>query len=183
MLPLHHRTVLICSSCKFINYTVRTKKTSKKNGLIDRNNIFETSIVFRMRILFFCFFLLLLTQSKAQYFDAGVSFGIVGSQVDGDSYGGYNKLGFAANLWVSRSISKKWNATFGIGYIQKGSVKPKNISKNDYSYYKMALQYIEVPIVFNRQVYPKTVVEIGIVNSKLLKALPAAGSISDRLLL
>ncbi len=41
---------------------------------------------------------------RAQEFNAGIFGGVTASQVDGDSYGGYNKLGFTAGVFVNREI-------------------------------------------------------------------------------
>ena len=46
------------------------------------------------QILIIAILLLIFPVCRAQYFDAGVKLGLVASQVDGDTYAGYNKLGF-----------------------------------------------------------------------------------------
>ena len=85
----------------------------------------------------------------AQQFQAGILSGISTSQVDGDTYAGYNKLGFTAGGFISTKISSKgkWNASFELNYIQKGSRKNPHPDKGDYTSYKLKLNYIEVPIL------------------------------------
>lgn len=78
---------------------------------------------------------------SAQKFKAGVVAGIVTSQVDGDTYAGYNKAGLFAGGFVAQKFSSesKWSALFEITYIQKGSRSNAN--------YKLKLDYAEVPLL------------------------------------
>lgn len=83
----------------------------------------------------------------AQDFKAGVIGGAVFSQVDGDTYEGFNKLGLVAGLYVSRSLSEQWLGQFEIIYKQKGSLHNPNESINDFTKYKINLDYIEIPVI------------------------------------
>lgn len=82
-----------------------------------------------------------------QDFKAGILGGTVFSQVDGDYYTGFFKPGLVGGLYVSRPINNDWLAQFEIVYKQKGSLYNGNESIGDYSQYKMALEYMEVPIL------------------------------------
>ncbi|TLX77779.1 PorT family protein [Labilibacter sediminis] len=84
---------------------------------------------------------------KAQDFKAGMLAGGVFSQVDGDSYAGFNKLGLVTGLYVSREFSDIWSGQFEIVYKQKGSRHNPNESIEDYTKYKLNLNYIEVPVM------------------------------------
>ncbi len=97
-------------------------------------------------IFFFFFFL---SSVFSQYFKAGISAGIATSQVDGDTYAGYNKAGLYAGAFVSRKISaaSNWSALFEITYIQKGSRKVPKPDKGDFADYKLKLDYVEVPLL------------------------------------
>ena len=59
---------------------------------------------------------------SAKQFKAGVTAGIASSQVDGDTYAGYNKAGIFAGAYVTKRLApeSKWSASFEITYIQKG---------------------------------------------------------------
>lgn len=92
----------------------------------------------------------------AQQFKAGLIAGIATTQVDGDTYAGYNKLGFVAGGFVTKNFSaysggqyrkSKWSASFEITYVQKGSRKIPHPDKGDYSFYKLNLNYAEVPFL------------------------------------
>jgi hypothetical protein len=94
--------------------------------------------------------MLLITGSLfGQQFKAGLLAGVVTSQVDGDTYAGYNKAGLFGGASVSKRFSaeSKWSALFEITYIQKGSRKVPHPEKGDYSDYKLKLNYAEVPLL------------------------------------
>lgn len=87
----------------------------------------------------------------AQQFKVGLVGGVVTSQVDGDTYAGYDKAGFMAGGFVTKRVSaeSKWSASFEITYIQKGSRKIPHPDKGDYTSYKLNLNYAEVPILLS----------------------------------
>ena len=86
---------------------------------------------------------------KAQVFKPGLIAGISGSQIEGDGYGGYNKLGFIAGSFVSTEFSKKISAQLEIYFINKGSFDPAHPEKGDYDQFKVNINYIEIPLVIN----------------------------------
>lgn len=100
-------------------------------------------------VFLFTAYCLLVTVLKAQQFKAGLLGGISTSQVDGDTYAGYNKAGFLAGGFVTKKFSaeSKWSASFEIMYIQKGSRKVPHPDKGDYADYSLNLNYAEVPIL------------------------------------
>lgn len=94
-------------------------------------------------------YFLLLVSLHAQQFKAGLLAGVSTSQVDGDTYAGYNKAGMLAGGFVTSKFSaeSKWSASFEITYIQKGSRKIPHPDKGDYADYKLKLNYVEVPLL------------------------------------
>lgn len=102
-----------------------------------------------LHFLIFLFPLYLIPFARAQQFKVGLLGGISTSQVDGDTYAGYNKAGFFAGGFVTKKLSpaSKWSASFEITYIQKGSRKIPHPDKGDYSDYKLNLNYAEVPLL------------------------------------
>ncbi len=98
---------------------------------------------------------------KAQYFNAGIKAGIVGSQVDGDGFGGYDKLGFEAGIFVSYQLSMRTSLQLEIELIQKGSSHTPNYDKGDYDQYKMRLNYIQIPVLFQYKITKKLTGESG----------------------
>lgn len=91
--------------------------------------------------------LLTFSQSPEKRFRAVLAAGIVGSQVDGDTYGGYNKSGLYGGVFVNRPIGEKTELEFGITCIQKGARKNANPDQGDFSFYLFRLNYVEVPLL------------------------------------
>jgi hypothetical protein len=83
---------------------------------------------------------------KAQDFYAGPLLGASFSQIDGDSYRGYNKLGLVLGGFVGRELSDHWKTQLEIVYIQKGSSATPDVEAGDYSDYKVDLRYIQFPL-------------------------------------
>lgn len=77
-----------------------------------------------------------------QEFNAGLYGGMVMSQLDGDTYSGYNKLGFTGGAYVNRFVTKKLGYQLGLRYINKGS---KHVDSELGEYYKSVLRYVEMP--------------------------------------
>src|SRR5688572_11278489 len=103
----------------------------------------------RNKLLLASGFWLLSCAAFSQQFKAGLLGGIVTSQVDGDTYAGYNKAGLFGGAFVSKRISpeSRWTALFEITYIQKGSRKVPHPDRGDYVDYKLKLDYAEVPLL------------------------------------
>lgn len=99
------------------------------------------------KILAIIFISLITLSSKAQEFKAGAIAGAAFSQVEGDTYAGFNKIGIVGGLYVSRWFGDIWAGQFEIVYKQKGSRHSPNETKGDYTLYKLNLNYIEVPLL------------------------------------
>ncbi len=97
--------------------------------------------------LFISAFVLISISVNSQEFKAGAIGGATFSQVHGDSYVGFNKMGLVTGLYVSRSLNPDWGAQFEIVYKQKGSRHNPNESTGDYNLYKLSFDYIEIPLL------------------------------------
>lgn len=73
--------------------------------------------------------------------------GVSPSQVHGDSYNGFHKLGGVGGLGVETVFSEKASMSLSFLFIQKGAQKNQNLEKNDLSAYYLNLNYIEVPLL------------------------------------
>lgn len=93
--------------------------------------------------------------------------GISGSQVEGDGYGGYNKLGFIVGGFTNTEFSEKVSTQLEIYYINKGSKKNPHPDEGDYDAFSLNINYIEVPISL-RYHYKKFIFEGGLYASKFL---------------
>jgi len=81
-------------------------------------------------------------------FKAGISAGLATTQIDGDGYEGWNKVGLSLGGFVNTKISEKVTTEFQINYVQKGSVNPIDHDLGDLNYYRIRLTYVEVPLLF-----------------------------------
>ena len=81
----------------------------------------------------------------SQVFNTGLIAGISGSQIEGDGYGGYRKLGFIGGGFVGLDLSEKVSSQFEIYFINKGSFDAAHPDKGDYDKLSINLNYIEVP--------------------------------------
>ena len=105
---------------------------------------YENKFLFNL-ILLFC--LVNYQRVEAQEpFEAGISVGALSTQVDGDGYGGYNKSGIQAGVWVSRKFSDNFSFIIEMTYRPKGSKSTFKARIEDLDYYKLALHYIDLPI-------------------------------------
>jgi len=105
--------------------------------------------------------------SQAQVFNAGVILGISGSQVEGDGYSGYRKLGFIAGGFTNTSLSEKLSAQLEIYFINKGSQRNPNTDKGDTDAFKLNINYIDIPLVL-RYHYKSFMFEGGLYGSVFL---------------
>ncbi|MCF6171399.1 MAG: PorT family protein [Bacteroidales bacterium] len=84
---------------------------------------------------------------KAQQFHGGITAGLVGSQVAGDTYSGYKKGGVYAGGFVSLDVSDRSAFQMELTYFQKGS-RENPTEKNNYDFYLFRADYIELPLLY-----------------------------------
>lgn len=97
----------------------------------------------------YCFFLCLLSIGLlAQGFSADIAIGINTSQIDGDDFGGYNKIGIRGGVSIGYELNDTWALESGLYYAQLGSQRELMIgSSNPVEQAKIAVNYIQVPIL------------------------------------
>jgi hypothetical protein len=95
--------------------------------------------------LVFLYFITVNSLISAQTFTGGALLGINASQVDGDNYAGYNKLGFMGGAYVYTSLSRRFDLQMEIKYMGKGANKPT--TEQDLTRYTSNLHYIEIPVL------------------------------------
>ena len=84
----------------------------------------------------------------AQGFHGGVTAGLVGSQVAGDTYSGFDKAGVFAGGYVGWEFTKHSGLQLELEYFQKGSRKNPDPEKNDYDQYLFRVNYVELPVLY-----------------------------------
>lgn len=116
----------------------------------------------------------------SQQFEGGILGGLTASQIDGDSYSGYNKVGIQAGAWVQRLFTYTIAGQMELRYVQKGSLHTNQ--PDDPTYYKAALHYIDIPIMAQYIYNEKVIFELGIGPEFLVssKESDAYGELPDR---
>lgn len=96
-------------------------------------------------------------KSSAQRFRAGFSAGLTVTDIDGadniDTDDDFSKVGLTVGGLVAAQLNKKNTLQFEINYIQKGSLHPPAHDSLNSGYYKIALAYLEVPLLLKRHVF------------------------------
>jgi hypothetical protein len=110
-------------------------------GIVNRLIIMKNILI--ILLLFF-----VVTGNAQQRFKAGVKAGLSTSQVEGDTYGGFDKAGFDGGIFIRGKINEKWTGQMEMIFIQKGSKHNSDPDNGDFSYYYLGLNYIEVPLLF-----------------------------------
>ncbi len=120
------------------------------------------------RFTYIMLFLFCTGYAYSQQFEGGILGGLTASQIDGDSYSGYNKVGIQAGAWVQRLFTYTVSGQLELRYVQKGSLHTNK--PDDPNYYKCALHYIDLPIMVQYIYDEKVVFELGIGPEFLLSA-------------
>ncbi len=96
---------------------------------------------------------------SSQQLNYGFFGGITASQVDGDSYSGFNKLGLTAGFFVNNHIEYNiyWQAE--IKYVSRGVYKGP--ADSDPTLYRSGYHYVEIPLSVHYLYDEKILVELG----------------------
>jgi hypothetical protein len=105
--------------------------------------------------------LLLVPFAKAQQFSGGIAAGVVGSQVAGDTYSGFNKAGIYAGGWVNLPVKERTAWQMELDYIQKGSRRNPDPKSIDPTYYIMRLGYVELTFLYQFKLRSGLIIEGG----------------------
>ena len=111
-------------------------------------------------------------QNTNYRFFGGLVAGVNFSQVDGDTYAGYNKVGVNAGGIVYARLTDNIGASMEFNYTQKGSHAISNSASpalgTYFSEYRLKLNYVEVPIVLHILTNRKLHYEVGASYAQLL---------------
>lgn len=99
------------------------------------------------KIIVVLFTMISISSVCAQDFGASILAGATFSQVDGDQYGGYNKMGLTGGVEVNRSLNEQWTGAFQILYTDKGS--RRRITEEDLlrEIFILKFSYLEMPLL------------------------------------
>lgn len=95
-------------------------------------------------LLIILFSLAPVTKANCQHMRGGIEGGLAASQIDGDTYAGFNKGGLIFGFFTETSFNSKWTGKLSIRYTGKGAAK--RIGDDPPVYYKRTLHYFEFPV-------------------------------------
>ena len=126
------------------------------------------------KIVLASFILLFNAHAFSQKFTVGMVMGASCTDVQGvDAVDGdvdFHRVGVVAGGFVNRSFTDRMSVQMELLYATKGSLQPAD-STNDYLYYKLRLDYLEVPVLFKYKMHL-------LVNKEELDKLEIEGGIS-----
>lgn len=102
---------------------------------------------------------ILKAQDNQGVFSLKPSLGLNVCQVHGDSYDGYRKPGIFGGLAVNARMNEKLSLELGFYFSQKGA--SKNPNKYDGSYYRLNLNYFDMPLSLRYHVNPRYFITLG----------------------
>jgi hypothetical protein len=100
-------------------------------------------------------------------FRGGIILGVNATQVDGDDYAGYHKLGLNGGFTAQLPISKNFFFSTEILYTQKGA-KSRTFQGVPLQY-RLKLNYAEIPLLFNFQEKHAVNFGLGLSYGRLIK--------------
>lgn len=119
-----------------------------------------------MQKLFILLLISLGPAAFAQRFQGGFMLGMAGSQVDGDSYAGYNKINGLGGAYAKTMFTHKLGAQMEIKYCGKGA-REKHDDPNPL-FHKLSLHYVEIPLLINYHITDELFPEFGFAPSILM---------------
>jgi hypothetical protein len=85
-------------------------------------------------------------KGSSQIFEGGFILGMTASQVDGDTYSGFDKIGLTSGAYIQMEISDNSALKMELRYTQRGAYN-KQDDQNP-GFYKLNLHYGELPLMF-----------------------------------
>jgi len=123
----------------------------------------------KKKFTFLIFFISFTSISYSQTFDGGFKAGIVGSEVFGDRAGGLDKAGIHCGLFAGLPVNNNWKVQIEMMFVQKGSRKNNRPDIGDYRFYKLRLNYVEMPLMFIYNAHEYIHFELGLAFGVLTK--------------
>jgi hypothetical protein len=100
-------------------------------------------------------------QSSSEIFTLKPFAGINACQIHGDNSAGYRKFGVNGGIIVNAEFNKKLSLDLGFGFTQKGARKNQDVENGDYTFFRVNLNYVEVPVLINYKVNDKYFITAG----------------------
>lgn len=103
-------------------------------------------------------------------FDGGLLAGGITSQVHGDGYGGFNKVGISAGAFVLLGFNETSALRIDMLFAQKGSRNKPDTEAGDFTTFKLQLDYIEIPVLYSWTFRDEISFEVGPYAARLVNS-------------
>lgn len=100
------------------------------------------------KLLLSILFLSFVSFGFAQKFNGGAIVGMAATQVAGDTYSGFNKVGAIGGFFVNLQPTQRSSFQMELYYVQKGSRKNADAVEGDYNSFLLRLSYVEMPLLY-----------------------------------
>lgn len=100
-------------------------------------------------------------QNKEPVFSLKPALGLNACQIHGDNYSGFHKIGLFVGTAVNARINSKASMELGFYFSQKGARHVPNPEKQDFNFYYLNLNYIDLPLLFRYQLNKDYFISVG----------------------
>lgn len=121
-----------------------------------------------------------------QKFSAAIVLGFNASQIDGDGYAGYSKVGFTGGARLQYPLSDKSSLNLEFLYSQRGS--RSSLFSSDQGNFGINLNYAEIPVLYSlndwfieKESYYKVGFDAGLSYGRLITASSRSGAFDEAL--
>ncbi len=140
-------------------------------------------------IIFFLFNCIILTaqiqhgedDDEFRVFDVGLIAGFNASQVNGDYYSGFYKLGLNSGGIAHINFNTNWSLSFELLFSQKGS--RSRPTPNNINTYKLIMNYAEVPVQINYKDQDRLIFGAGFAFGRLFSSKEIINGYEDEIIL
>ncbi len=112
---------------------------------------------------------------KKSLFRPFVVAGFNAAQVDGDDVAGYTKLGFNGGIGTFIMLPKNFSVGFELIYSQKGAITTKNTRSPQFDYFKLNIDYLDVPVMISYHDKERAIFSLGVIVNNLARVREARG--------
>lgn len=118
-------------------------------------------VIKRFFIIFISLSAFVVSNAQERVFSLKPGAGFTACQIHGDRYNGFNKFGINLGISVNAALTSKTSLDLGFYFIQKGARHNQNPEKNDFTFYRVNLNYLEFPLLLNYNLNKDYFVTLG----------------------
>lgn len=112
-------------------------------------------------------------QKNTRNFFGGIHLGMNATQIDGDGFSGYDKIGWSTGVSLNIFFNSQYGLEFSIIYAEKGAINRQTFDDPyagvGITNYEAKVNYVELPVLFNYYLNKRVVVMAGPTLNLLVK--------------